>query len=70
MKYYIDFDNTLFNTSLFFDDLINILKRNNVDITKLNYNDKDLLGKIFNKTIDVSCICNNNISEIILDITI
>ena len=61
MKYYIDFDNTLFNTSLFFDDLINILKRNNVDITKLNYNDKDLLGKIFNKTIDVSCICNNNI---------
>ena len=56
MKYYIDFDNTLFNTSLFYDDLIKILKNNNVDITKINYSNKDLLGKVFGKKIDISCL--------------
>lgn len=31
MKYYIDFDNTIFNTVSFYDDFINLLKKHNID---------------------------------------
>ena len=49
MKYYIDFDNTLFNTESFYNDLLNIIKKYNISKKDIDLYYKDnLSNELFN----------------------
>ena len=49
MKYYIDFDNTLFNTESFYNDLLKIIKKYNISKKDIDLYYKDnLSNELFN----------------------
>lgn len=59
MKYYIDFDNTLFNTEKFYNDLLKIVKKYNINRNDIELYYKNNDNRLFNPII----IINNLIKD-------